>query len=123
MLKLIEKPTCFPVPECQDLVIEEYIGRVNTGTGAISIARLKSGEGWTEPAQMPEFDEYTLVLAGELHVEDIASGQTIVVKANQAVIVPKGAKIRYNTPISGGADYVAVCIPAFELKSANREEA
>jgi len=104
-------------------VIEEYIGRVNTGTGAISTARLKSGEGWSEPAQTPEFDEYTLVLAGELHVEDIASGQTIVVKANQAVIVPKGAKIRYNTPISGGADYVAVCIPAFELKSANREEA
>ena len=90
MLKLIEQPTCFPVPEGQDLVIKEYIGRVNTGTGAVSIARLKSGEGWSEPVQTPEFDEYTLVLAGELHVEDIASGQTTVVKANQAIIVPKG---------------------------------
>ena len=104
-------------------MIEEYIGRVNTGTGAVSIARLKSGEGWSEPVQTPEFDEYTLVLAGELHIEDIASGQTTIVKANQAVIVPKGVKIRYSTPMPGGANYVAVCIPAFELKSANREEA
>ena len=123
MLKLIERPTCFPVPEGQDLVIEEYIGRVNTGTGAVSIARLRSGEGWSEPAQTPEFDEYTLVLSGELHIEDIASGQTTVVKANQAIIVPKGIKIRYSTPMPGGADYVAVCIPAFEMTSAHREEA
>ena len=123
MLKLIEKPTCFPVPEGQDLVIEEYIGRINTGTEAVSIARLKSGEGWSEPAQTPEFNEYTLVLAGELHVENVTSGQTTVVKANQAVIVPKGVKIRYSTPTPGGADYVAVCIPAFEMKSAHREDA
>ena len=123
MLKPIEKPTCIPVPEGQDLVIEEYIGRVNTGTDAVSIARLKSGEGWSEPAQSPEFDEYTLVLSGELHIEVIASGQTTVVKANQAIIVPKGIKIRYSTPMPGGADYVAVCIPAFEMTLAHREEA
>ena len=123
MLKLIENPTCFPVPEGQDLVIEEYIGRINTGTDVVSIARLKSGEGWSEPAQTPEFNEYTLVLAGELHIEDVASGQITVVKANQAIIVPKGIKIRYSTPTPGGADYIAVCIPAFEMKSAHREEA
>jgi hypothetical protein len=81
MLRLIEKATCFPVPEGQELVIEEYIGKVNTGIEAVSIARLRSGEGWSEPAQMPEFDEYTLVLAGELHIEEIATGQTTVIKA------------------------------------------
>ena len=122
MSKLIEKATCFPVPEGQELVIEEYIGMVNTGTESVSIARLKSGEGWSEPAQMPEFDEYTLVLAGELHIEEIATGQTTIVKANQAVIVPKGIKIRYSTPSPEGADYIAVCLPAFEMKLAHRED-
>ena len=122
MLRLIEKATCFPVPEGQELAIEEYIGKVNTGTESVSIARLKSGEGWSEPAQMPEFDEYTLVLAGELHIEEIATGQTTVVKANQAVIVPKGIKIRYSTPSSEGADYIAVCLPAFEMGLAHRED-
>jgi len=71
---------------------------------------------------MPEFDEYTLVLAGELHIEDVILGQTTVVKANQAVIVPKGVKIRYSTPTPGGADYIAVCIPAFDMQLAHREE-
>ena len=122
MLRLIEKATCFPVPEGQELVIEEYVGEVNTGTESVSIARLRSGEGWSEPAQMPEFDEYTLVLAGELHIEEIATGQTTVVKANQAVIVPKGIKIRYSTPSPEGADYIAVCLPAFEMTLAHREE-
>ena len=121
MLKLIETATSFPVPEGQDLVIEEYVGKVNTGTKSVSIARLRSGEGWSEPAQMPEFDEYTLVLAGELHIEEIATGQTTIVKANQAVIVPKGIKIRYSTPLPEGADYISVCLPAFEMKLAHRE--
>ena len=122
MLRLIEKATCFPVPEGQDLVIEEYVGKVNTDTESVSIARLRSGEGWSEPAQMPEFDEYTLVLAGELHIEEIATGQTTIVKANQAVIVPKGVKIRYSTPSPEGADYIAVCLPAFEMRLAHRED-
>jgi len=122
MLRLIEKATCFPVPDDQDLMIEEYSGRINTGTEAVSIARLKSGEGWSEPAQTPEFDEYTLVLAGALHIEETETGQTTVVKTNQAVIVPKGVKIRYSTPSPGGADYIAVCLPAFEMNAAHREE-
>ena len=121
MLRFIDRPTRFPVPENQDLIIEEHIGVVNTATMSVSIARLRSGEGWSEPAQRPEFDEYTLVLHGELHVEDVASGETTVVRANQAIIVPKGIKIRYSTPSAGGADYIAVCLPAFTLDMACRD--
>jgi len=112
----------FPVPQDQNLIIEEYIGAMNTGTASVSIARLRSGEGWSEPAQQPDFDEYTLVLHGELHIEDVNAGTTVVVKANQAIIVPKGVKIRYSTPNSGGADYIAVCLPAFTRDAARREE-
>ena len=121
MLRLIENPTRFPVPADQDLVIEEYIGAINTGTPSVSIARLRSGEGWSEPAQRPEFDEYTLVLGGELHIENVDEGTTMIVKANQAVIVPKGVKVRYSTPSADGADYIAVCLPAFTMESAHRE--
>ena len=121
MIRLIEHPTQFPVPQDQDLKIEEYVGAINTGTSPVSIARLCSGEGWSEPAQQPDFDEYTLVLSGELHIENVDASTTTVVKANQAVIVPKGVKIRYSTP--NGADYIAVCLPAFTMDSAHRDEA
>ena len=122
MLRLIERPTQFPVPTDQNLVIEEYIGAINSGTSSVSIARLRSGAGWTEPAQRPEFDEYTLVLHGELYIENIDEGTTLVVKANQAVIVPKGVKIRYSTPGAEGADYIAICLPAFTMEAAHRDE-
>ena len=121
MIELIESPTQFPTPQDQDLLIEEYVGAINTGTTSVSIARLRSGEGWSEPAQQPDFDEYTLVLRGELHIENIETGTTTVVKANRAVIVPRGVKIRYSTPASGGADYLAVCLPAFTMEAAHRE--
>jgi len=123
ILQHIEYPTRFPVPDDQDLTIEEYVGAASTGTPSVSIARLHSGEGWSEPAQSPEFDEYTLVLSGELHVENIDEGTTTVVKANQAILVPKGVKIRYSTPGREGADYIAVCLPAFTMDAAHREEA
>ena len=122
MIRLIEHSTQFPVPANQKLVIEEYIGAINTGTSSVSIARLRSSEGWSEPAQRPEFDEYTFVLHGELHIENIDEGTTMVVKANQAVIVPKGVKIRYSTPSAAGADYIAVCLPAFTMEAAHRDE-
>ena len=122
MLRLIEHPTSFPVPADQDLTIEEYIGAINTGTASVSIARLRSGEGWSEPPQRPEFDEYTLVLHGELHVENVDECTTTVVKTNQAIIVPKGVKIRYSTPTPDGADYIAVCVPAFTMDAAHRDE-
>ena len=122
MPRLIERPTQFSVPADQNLVIEEYIGEINTKTSSVSIARLRSGKGWTEPAQRPEFDEYTLVLHGELHIENVDAGTTLVVKANQAVIVPKGLKIRYSTPSAEGADYIAICLPAFTIETAHRDE-
>lgn len=100
-------------------VIEEYIGRVNTGTDGVSVARMRSPAGWEEPAQAPEFDEYTVVLAGMLRVES-ADG-AVEVYAGQAVIVRAGERIRYSTPGPEGAEYVAVCIPAFSAGTVHRE--
>ena len=89
--------------------IEEFIGRVNTGTDRISIARMTSPPGWEEPAQTPEFDEFTIVLNGTVVVED--EGGSFEVAAGQAVIAPAGQRVRYRTP--QGAEYIAVCLPAF----------
>ncbi len=91
--------------------IEEYIGRVNSGSNEISIARMKSPPGWSEPGQTADFDEYTIVLAGCLHVT--LRDEEIDLEAGQAVIVAKGEWVRYSTPDSRGAEYVAICIPAF----------
>jgi len=99
--------------------IEEYVGRVNTGTEAASIARMRSPSGWTEPAQSPEFDEYTLVLHGTLHVETREG--LLEVKAGEAVITYAGEWVRYSTPGPEGAEYVAVCLPAFSPETVHRE--
>jgi ethanolamine utilization protein EutQ (cupin superfamily) len=101
-------------------IIEEYIGRVNTRTESVSIARMKSPPGWEEPFQTPEFDEYTVVLKGKLYVE--TSEGTLFVQAGEAVIVRQGERVRYSTPGPDGAEYVAVCIPAFSPATVNREE-
>ena len=100
--------------------IEEYVGRVNTGDDAVSIARMKSPQGWVEPAQTPAFDEWTLVLDGLLRVEH--EGGTIDVRAGEAVHAKPGEWVRYSTPEPGGAEYVAVCLPAFSPDTVNREE-
>lgn len=97
--------------------IEEFIGRVNTGTDRISIARMTSPPGWEEPAQTPEFDEYTIVLKGSVVVED--EGGSFEVAAGQAVIAPAGQRVRYRTP--QGAEYIAVCLPAFSPDNVHRE--
>ena len=99
--------------------IDEVVGRVNSGTAAVSIARMQSPAGWSEPAQRPEFDEYTVVLAGELHVEH--DGGRLVVRTGEAVIVAAGERVRYATPREGGADYLAVCLPAFSPGTVHRE--
>ena len=99
--------------------IAEYIGRVNTGTTDISVAHMTSPGGWEEPGQTPEFDEYTLVLRGSLRVETRA-GVTDV-PAGQAIIAPKGEWVRYSTPNADGADYVAVCLPAFAPETVHRD--
>ena len=121
MITLFEQSTQFPVPDDQDLSIVEHVGKINTKTQEVSIARLKSGQGWSEPAQTPLFDEYSLVLSGELHIESVEDGKTTIVRANQAVLVSKGTKIQYSTPSPEGADYISVCLPAFDMELAQRE--
>ena len=98
--------------------IEEYVGRVNTGEGNVSIARMRSPQGWEEPAQTPEFDEYTLVLAGLLVVEH--EGGRLEIRPGEAVHASPGEWVRYSTPDPGGAEYVAVCLPAFSLETVHR---
>jgi mannose-6-phosphate isomerase-like protein (cupin superfamily) len=118
-------PTHVPAPARiaaagnQPKVIEEFIGRVNSGTAAVSIARMRSPAGWVEPAQTPEFDEYTVVLQGMLRVEH--DGGAIEVNAGQAVVVPAGERIRYSSPGAEGAEYIAVCLPAFSPETVHRE--
>jgi quercetin dioxygenase-like cupin family protein len=119
MATLIERPTVVQAAGNKPKRIEEFVGRVNTGTAAASLARMRSPSGWVEPGQTPEFDEYTLVLRGTLRVET-RSG-THDVRAGQAVIAPRGEWVRYSTPEEGGAEYVAVCVPAFSPDTVHRD--
>ena len=99
--------------------IAEYVGRVNTGTEALSVAQMSSPGGWQEPGQTPEFDEYTVVLRGSLRVE--TRDGVVDVEAGQAIIAHKGEWVRYSTPGEGGAEYIAVCLPAFSPESVHRD--
>jgi ethanolamine utilization protein EutQ len=99
-------------------IIEEYVGRVKTATSTASVARMQSPEGWEEPGQTPEFDEYTLVLRGTLRVQH-KSGE-MDVTAGQAVIANRGEWVRYSTPFPGGAEYIAICLPAFSPETVHR---
>jgi mannose-6-phosphate isomerase-like protein (cupin superfamily) len=99
--------------------IDEYVGRVNTGTTELSIAHMRSPAGWSEPGQRPTFDEYTVVLRGRLRVESEAG--VVEVAAGQAVLVRAGEWVRYATPGPEGAEYLAVCVPAFSLEAARRD--
>ena len=116
MPQVVESPVRVPVPGGKQ--IDEYVGRASTGSEAVSVARMRSPAGWEEPAQTPEFDEVTLVLAGAVHVEH--DGGTLVVSAGQAVLTRAGERVRYTTP--DGADYVAVCLPAFAPDTVHRED-
>jgi len=121
MAILIEKPTDIPAAGSKPKLIREYVGRVNSKTSEASVARMTSPEGWIEPGQTPLFDEFTLVLAGTLRVET-RSG-TFDVKAGQSVIAQKGEWVRYSSPYHGGAEYVAVCVPAFSPDLVRRDPA
>jgi mannose-6-phosphate isomerase-like protein (cupin superfamily) len=101
-------------------LIDEFVGRVNSGESRLSVARMKSPGGWVEPGQTPEFDEFTIVLAGMLRVEH--KGGAIDVRAGQAVVTHAGEWVRYSTPQSDGAEYVAVCLPAFSPATVHRDE-
>ena len=119
MPQLIEQPTVVASAGTQPKQIREFVGRVNTGHTGISVARMASPEGWQEPGQRPEFEEVTLVLGGLLRVEHDA-GQ-IDVRAGQAIVTRPGEWVRYSTPEQGGAEYVAICVPAFSPGSVNRD--
>jgi ethanolamine utilization protein EutQ len=119
MPTFIPHPTRIESAGNKPKIIEEYIGRVNTSTAGVSVAHMRSPEGWEEPAQSPEFDEYTIVLRGTLRVQH-KSGE-MDVTAGQAVIANRGEWIRYSTPFAGGAEYIAVCLPAFSPDSVHRE--
>ena len=99
--------------------IEEYVGRVNTNTAAMSIARMMSPSGWTEPAQTPEFDEFSVVLRGELHAR--VGDETLIAHAGEALVIPQGCRVQYSTPGPEGAEYIAVCMPAFGPDLVHRE--
>jgi mannose-6-phosphate isomerase-like protein (cupin superfamily) len=115
----IQQPSIVQAAGNKPKIIEEYIGRVNSQTGDLSIARMKSPSGWVEPGQTPEFDEYTVVLRGTLRVST-RSGSTDV-HAGQAVIAHKGEWVQYSTPGAEGAEYVAICLPAFSMDTVHRD--
>jgi ethanolamine utilization protein EutQ len=125
MPTLIPHPTRIQSAGSKPKLIDEYIGRVNTKTSAASIAHMRSPAGWTEAGQTPEFDEFTIVLKGTLRVEhgkpDGEHG-SLDVTAGQAVVAHAGEWIRYSTPNEGGAEYIAVCLPAFSMNTVHRDE-
>jgi ethanolamine utilization protein EutQ (cupin superfamily) len=114
---LIEKPTRVEAAGIKPKTIDEYVGHVNNKEERLSLALMNSPAGWVEPGQKPEFDEWTLVLEGALHVEH--DGGTLEVKAGQAVLAKAGERVRYSTP--NGARYVAICLPAFAYDLVHRE--
>jgi mannose-6-phosphate isomerase-like protein (cupin superfamily) len=119
MPRLIDAPTVVPAAGTKPKRIEEYVGRLRSGHAAVSVARMKSPEGWQEPGQRPEFEEVTVVLAGRLRVE--FEGGAVDVSAGQAIITSPGEWVRYSTPYEGGAEYVAVCLPAFSPDTVHRD--
>lgn len=120
MPHLIEKPTQIRAAGNKPKLIEEYVGRVNSKSSALSVAHMHSPGGWVEPGQTPEFDEYTLVLRGMLRVE--YQGGSLDVRAGQAVTTSAGEWIRYSSPEADGAEYVAICLPAFSPDTVHRDE-
>ncbi len=120
MVRRIDAPTRVEAAGNIPKLIDEYVGRVNTGDGGLSIAHMRSPGGWSEPGQTPEFDEYTVVIKGTLRVE--TSDDTLDVGAGQGVHSPAGEWVRYSSPGDGGAEYLAVCVPAFAPETVHRDE-
>jgi quercetin dioxygenase-like cupin family protein len=115
----IPKPTVIEAAGNLPKRIEEFAGRVNSGHASVSVARMVSPAGWPEPGQRPDFEEITVVLRGELRVEH--EGGTLTVRAGEAVVARPGEWVRYSTPEPGGAEYVAVCLPAFSAETVRRD--
>lgn len=119
MPKHITEPARIKAAGVGEKIIQEYIGRVNSSDESVSVARMSSPQGWYEPAQTPEFDEVTFVLEGEMKVK--TAGETYIIKANEAFIAHAGESVQYSTPAAGGAEYIAICVPAFSPDSVNRD--
>jgi mannose-6-phosphate isomerase-like protein (cupin superfamily) len=119
MPQLIESPSRVEAAGTKPKLIDEYAGRVNTQDERVSVAHMRSPSGWVEPGQRPDFDEYTVVLKGALHVEH-KDGE-LDVRPGQAILVRGGEWVRYSTPGPEGAEYVAVCLPAFSMETVNRD--
>jgi ethanolamine utilization protein EutQ len=120
MPTLVAQPTRISAAGTKPKLIDEYIGRVNTETAGVSVAHMRSPQGWEEPGQTPEFDEFTLVLKGMVRVR-YKDGQMDVMPG-QAVIAHAGEWIQYSTPADGGAEYIAVCLPAFSMGTVHRDQ-
>ena len=120
MPTLIEKPQIIEAAGTKKKIIEEYFGCLGSKTDEVSIARMVSPAGWTEPAQCPEFDEYTVVLKGILQTK--TKLKTIDVAAGQGILIARNEWVQYSTPFEGGAEYVSVCLPAFSPATVHREE-
>ena len=118
-MKYIKEPTEIEAGGSGPKVIQEFIGQINSGNTDVSIARMKTTRGWEEPGQTPDFDEYTLVLKGTLCVK--TRDGLYEVQQGQAIIAGKGEWVQYSTPYDGGAEYIAVCLPAFAAEAANRD--
>jgi mannose-6-phosphate isomerase-like protein (cupin superfamily) len=119
MPTLIPQPTRIQAAGNKPKLIDEYVGRVNSKTSAASVAHMRSPQGWLEPGQTPEFDEFTIVLKGMLRVQH--NGGSLDVAAGQAVVTHAGEWVRYSTPQEGGAEYIAVCLPAFSMETVHRD--
>jgi len=120
MPELIENPSRVEAAGNKPKLIDEFVGRVNTGEERLSVARMNSPQGWLEPGQRPDFDEWTLVLDGTLTVEHETG--SVDVRAGQGILVRGGEWVRYSTPYPGGAEYVAVCLPAFSPDTVHRDD-
>ena len=119
MPRKIDAPTRIEAAGNKPKLIDEYVGRVNSGDGALSVAHMRSPGGWVEPGQRPEFDEYTIVLRGMLRVEH--EGGALEIRAGQGVVAKAGEWVRYSTPEADGAEYVAICLPAFSPSTVHRD--
>ena len=121
MPRLIAAPAVVAAAGTKPKKIEEFAGRVNSGHSGVSVAKMTSPSGWLEPGQRPEFEEITVVLRGTVHVEH--EGGALTVRAGEAVVTRPGEWVRYSTPEPGGAEYIAVCVPAFSPQTVHRDQA
>jgi hypothetical protein len=120
MVQIIESPSIVEAAGTKKKIINEYFGHVSSITSEVSIAHMKSPEGWVEPGQSPEFNEYTVVLKGKLKIE--TRGKEYIVHKGQGIMTSKKEWVRYSTPFEGGAEYLAVCLPAFSPDIVNRDQ-